>query len=78
MSILDQNNDKVQGSIVDGVSPNIDTIADGSYGVSRPLFFYVKKEHVGVIPGIQEYADYFMTLAKSGGPLEDAGLISAP
>ena len=77
-SFLDQNNDKVQGSIVDGVSPNIDTIADGSYGVSRPLFFYVKKEHVGVIPGIQEYADYFMTLAKSGGPLEDAGLISAP
>ena len=77
-SFLDQNNDKVQGSMVDGVSPNMDTIADGSYGVSRPLFFYVKKEHVGVVPGIQEYADYFMALTKSGGPLEAAGLIPAP
>ena len=53
----------------------MDTIADGSYKVSRPLFFYVKKEHIGVVPGIQEYADYFMSLAVEGSPLEDAGLI---
>jgi phosphate transport system substrate-binding protein len=77
-SFLDQNKDKVQGSLVDGVEPSMATIADGSYGVSRPLFFYVKKEHVGVIPGIQEYADYFMALTKSGGPLEAAGLIPKP
>ena len=77
-SFLDQNKDKVQGSLVDGVEPNMATIADGSYGVSRPLFFYVKKEHVGVVPGIQEYADYFMGLTKSGGPLEAAGLIPKP
>jgi phosphate transport system substrate-binding protein len=77
-SFLDQNKDKVQGSLVDGVEPSMATIADGSYGVSRPLFFYVKKEHVGVIPGIQEYADYFMGLTKSGGPLEAAGLIPKP
>jgi phosphate transport system substrate-binding protein len=77
-SFLDQNKDKVQGSLVDGVEPSMATIADGSYGVSRPLFFYVKKEHVGVVPGIQEYADYFMGLTKSGGPLEAAGLIPKP
>ena len=74
-SFLDQNRDRVQGSIVDGVGPSMDTIADGSYKVSRPLFFYVKKEHIGVVPGIQEYADYFMSLAVEGSPLEDAGLI---
>lgn len=75
-SFLDQNKDKVQGSLVGGVAPTMTTIADGSYKVSRPLFFYVKKEHVGVVPGLQEYADYFMSLTQSGGPLEAAGLIS--
>tara|TARA_A100001011_G_scaffold55785_1_gene54618 strand:- start:6394 stop:6789 length:396 start_codon:yes stop_codon:yes gene_type:complete len=74
-SFLDQNRDRVQGSFVDGVEPMMDTIADGSYKVSRPLFFYVKKEHIGVVPGVQEYADYFMSLATAGSPLEDAGLI---
>ena len=74
-SFLDQNRDRVQGSIVDGVGPSMDTIADGSYKVSRPLFFYVKKEHIGVVPGIQEYTDYFMSLDVEGSPLEDAGLI---
>jgi|TARA_R100001163_G_C5034106_1_gene173679 phosphate transport system substrate-binding protein len=74
-SFLDQNRDRVQGSIIDNVSPSFDTIADGSYGVSRPLFFYVKKEHIGVIPNLQSYADYFMSLATDDGPLADAGLI---
>jgi len=74
-SFLDQNRDRVQGSIIDNVSPSFDTIADGSYKVSRPLFFYVKKEHIGVIPNLQSYADYFMSLATDDGPLADAGLI---
>ncbi len=74
-SFLDQNSDKVQGSIVDSVAPEFETIADGSYKVSRPLFFYVKKEHIGVIPGIQEFADFFMSLATTDGPLADLGLI---
>ena len=77
-SFLDQNKDKVQGSVVNGVAPSMETIADSSYKVSRPLFFYVKQEHVGVIPGLQEFADYFMGLAVSGSPLEAAGLIPKP
>ena len=77
-SFLDQNKDKVQGSIVNGVAPSMGTIADSSYKVSRPLFFYVKKEHVGVVPGLQEFADYFMSLTVSGSPLESAGLIPKP
>ncbi|MGD9009874.1 MAG: substrate-binding domain-containing protein, partial [Desulfobacteraceae bacterium] len=51
-SFLDQNSDKIQGSLVDGKAPTFDAIADGQYPVSRPLFFYVKKAHVGTIPGM--------------------------
>ena len=74
-SFLDQNKDKVQGSLVNGVEPTFDTIAYGSYKVSRPLFFYVKKEHIGVVPGLQEFSDYFMSLTDEDGPLAEAGLI---
>ena len=74
-SFLDQNKEKVQGSLVNGVEPSFDTIADGSYKVSRPLFFYVKKEHIGVVPGLQEFSDYFMSLTDEDGTLAEAGLI---
>ena len=79
-SFLDQNMDKIQGSYVDGVQPNFDAIADGKYPVSRPLFFYVKKAHVGVIPGIKEYVGEF-TSDKAWGPegyLSEKGLIPMP
>ena len=75
-SFLDQNRDKVQGAIVDGVEPSFDSIADGSYKVSRPLFYYLKKEHMGIIPGISEFDEYFKALTVAGGPLEEAGLIT--
>ena len=54
-SFLIENEDKIQGSTVDGMAPTIETIADKSYGVSRPLYFYVKLAHVDVIPGIREF-----------------------
>jgi len=79
-SFLDQNADKIQGSFVDGVQPTFDAIADGKYPLSRPLFFYVKKAHVGVIPGIQEYLEEF-TSAKAWGEdgyLADKGMIPMP
>jgi len=76
-SFLDQNKDKVQGSIVDGVAPTFDTIADGSYKVSRPLFFYAKKEHLGIIPGLQEFVDFYNSDAIIGqdGVASSRGLI---
>ena len=79
-SFLDQNHDKVQGSIIDGVAPEFDAIADGSYPVARPLYFYVKKAHVGVIPGINEYLREFTSEAATGefGYLTDRGLIPLP
>ncbi len=79
-SFLEQNRDKVQGSIIDGVEPDFDTISDGSYPVSRSMYFYVKKAHVGVIPGIDEYVATF-TDEDAWGPygyLADKGLIPLP
>ena len=72
--------DKIQGSFVDGVQPTFDAIADGQYPVSRPLFFYVKKAHVDVIPGMKEYLQEF-TSEKAWGPdgyLTEKGMIPMP
>ncbi len=79
-SFLDQNGDKVQGSVVDGVAPTFEAIADGSYPVSRPLYFYVKKAHVGKIPGIKEYLAEFTSDKAWGeeGYLVDKGMIPMP
>jgi phosphate transport system substrate-binding protein len=76
-SFLEQNSDKVQGAEVNGVAPEFDSIAEGKYPVSRPLFFYVKKAHVGVIPGIREYLKEFTSDSAWGdfGYLADKGLI---
>ena len=79
-SFLDQNMDKIQGSFVDGVQPTFEAIADGQYPVSRPLFFYVKKAHVNVIPGIQEYLEEFTSDKAWGeeGYLSEKGMIPMP
>ena len=76
-SFLDQNADKLQGSVINKVAPEFELIADGSYPVSRPLFFYVKKSHVGVVPGITEYLSEFTAEKTWGteGYLADKGLI---
>lgn len=76
-SFLAQNADKVQGAHINGVAPEFDSIADGKYPVSRPLYFYVKKAHVEVIPGIRQYLAEFIGDQASGefGYLTDTGLI---
>jgi phosphate transport system substrate-binding protein len=79
-SFLDQNQDKIQGALIDGVKPTFDNIADGSYPVSRSLYFYAKNAHVGVIPGMKEYLTEF-TSEKAWGPdgyLPEKGLIPMP
>jgi len=79
-SFLDQNTDKIQGSFIDGVPPTFDSIADGSYPLSRPLYFYVKKAHIEVIPGTKEYLAEF-TSEKAWGPdgyLAEKGMIPMP
>ena len=79
-SFLDQNADKVQAARIEKVAPTFDTISDGSYPVSRPLFFYVKAAHAAMIPGIKEYLAEF-TSSKAWGPegyLADKGMIPMP
>ena len=76
-SFLDQNIDKIKGSIVDGKEPTFESIADGSYPVSRPLYFYVKKDHIGTIPGMKEYLAEFTSEKAAGeeGYLTEKGMI---
>ncbi|NQW00374.1 MAG: PstS family phosphate ABC transporter substrate-binding protein [Rhodospirillales bacterium] len=79
-SFLDQNGDKVQGSLIDGKSPTFENIASGAYGVSRPLFFYVKNDQAKTVPGIREYLAEFASENAWGeeGYLSDKGLIPMP
>lgn len=76
-SFLDQNSDTIQGAKIDGYEPTFDSIAEGTYPVSRPLYFYVKKAHVGVIPGITEYLAEFTSNKAFGeeGYLTEKGMI---
>ncbi len=76
-SFLDQNADKMQGSIVNGSEPTFENISDGQYPVSRPLFFYVKKAHIGRVAGIEEFMAEFTSEKAWGdeGYLSDKGLI---
>ena len=79
-SFLDQNTDKVKGAHIDGIAPTFDAIADGDYPVSRPLFFYAKKAHVDVIPGLRGFLREFTSERAWGeeGYLSDRGLIPMP
>jgi len=76
-SFLEENLDKLKGAVVDGVSPTYETVASGKYPASRPLFIYVKKAHVGVIPGIAEFIAEYTSEKALGeeGYLADKGLI---
>ena len=79
-SFLDQNSDRIQGAMVDGVEPIFENIADQSYPVSRPLYLYVKKAHIGTIPGVEEYLAE-LTSGKAWGTdgyLADKGMIPMP
>lgn len=76
-SFLDQNSDKVRGLAINGVTPSFEAIGDKSYSISRPIYFYVKKAHIGVVPGIQEFVAEFVSEKSWGmdGYLAEKGLI---
>ena len=77
---LDQNSDQVKGTKINGVYPTFDAIAIGDYKISRSLYFYVKKAHIGSIPGIEEFLTHFVSEDAIGedGYLIDKGLIPLP
>jgi phosphate transport system substrate-binding protein len=77
-SYLDQNSDKIQGAVLSGVEPTFDAIADGSYKASRALFFYIKHQHIGVVPGVQDYVAEWTKHWNEDGALVDAGMIPMP
>lgn len=79
-SFLDQNAEKVKGARIDGAEPTFEAIADASYPVSRPLYFYVKKAHVDVIPGLRGFLKEFTSERAWGdeGYLSERGLIPLP
>ena len=76
-SYLDNNSDRIQATSIEGIKIDIDTIQDYSYPISRPLYFYVKKVHIGIVPGLREYLDEFAAEYAIGddGYLLDAGLV---
>jgi phosphate transport system substrate-binding protein len=79
-SYVDQNRDKIQAAKVDGVAASLETISSGQYPISRPLYIYVKKAHVGVIPGLAEFVQEFVSDKAGGkeGYLVDKGLVPSP
>ncbi|PSJ59335.1 PstS family phosphate ABC transporter substrate-binding protein [Pseudaminobacter soli (ex Li et al. 2025)] len=80
LSFYENNADKLKVATVSDVKPSTETIAKGEYPVSRPLFFYVKKAHLGVVPGLKEYVDFFLNDQMIGpdSPLAEYGLVAAP
>lgn len=80
LAFYENNTDSLKVATMSGVSPSTETIASGEYPVSRPLFFYIKAAHIGVIPGLKEYAQFFMAneIAGPSGPLAQYGLVSDP
>jgi len=79
-SYLDQNRDKIQASNVDGVAASLESISNGKYPLSRPLFIYVKRAHVGSIPGLADFVREYLSARAAGadGYLADKGLIPMP
>lgn len=80
LAFYENNQDKLKVATMSGIEPTTETIATGEYPVSRPLFFYVKKAHIGVIPGLKDFAQFFVSddLAGPTGPLAQYGLVSDP
>ena len=80
LSFYQNNTDKLRVATMSGVVPSTESIASGDYPVSRPLFFYVKKQHIGVIPGLKEFVEFFVSddMAGPDGPLAAYGLVSDP
>ena len=80
LSFYQNNTDKLRVATMGGVVPSVESIAAGEYPVSRPLFIYVKKAHIGVIPGLKEFVTFFVSdeMAGPDGPLAEYGLVSDP
>jgi phosphate transport system substrate-binding protein len=77
-SYLEENSDKVQGLPMNGVEPTYENIASFDYLGARPLYVYVKKAHIGAIPGLQEFLQQWQEMWGTDGPLSRIGLVVSP
>jgi phosphate transport system substrate-binding protein len=80
LAFYENNKDKLKVATVSDIAASTETISSGKYPVSRPLFFYVKKAHLGVIPGLKEYVEFFISddMVGPNSPLAQYGLVAAP
>ena len=80
LSFYENNTNKLQVATMVDVVPSTQSIASGEYPVSRPLYFYIKAAHIGVVPGVKEFAEFFVSddIAGPDGPLAEYGLVSDP
>ena len=77
-SYLDQNTDTLQGAVISKTAPTFENIAGNNYSVSRALYYYVKHQHIGVVPGMKEYMAEWTKHWGDDGALSDAGMIPMP
>lgn len=79
-SFLMENGDRIKGVSINGVKPAPETVIDGSYPISRSLFFYVKGDHLGKVKGLEAYVDLFLSekMIGEGALLSELGLIPLP
>ncbi len=77
-SYLEENSDRVQGLRMNGVEPTYENISDFSYPGARPLYVYVKGDHMDAIPGLQNYLNVWAENWGAGGPLAQVGLVANP
>ena len=80
LAFYENNQDVLKVATMGGVVPSTETISTGEYPVSRPLYFYIKSAHLGVIPGLKEFASFFVMdeIAGPDGPLSEYGLVADP
>ena len=80
LSFLLNNTQTLYAAKINGIVASSETIASGEYPISRPLYFYVKNAHIGVIPGLYEFISFFLSddIAGPGGPLDEYGLVPDP
>ncbi|WP_455480949.1 PstS family phosphate ABC transporter substrate-binding protein [Bartonella sp. B12(2025)] len=79
LSFYQNNADRLKVADINGFEPTVETISSGEYPVFRPLFFYVKKAHLDIVPGLREYVDFFISeqMIGPGSPLAEYGLVVA-
>ncbi|MEJ2407849.1 MAG: substrate-binding domain-containing protein [Novosphingobium sp.] len=76
-SYLEENINTLNGIPLSGVKPTYDAIADFSYPGARPLYIYIKKQHLGPIKDLKAYAEAWPQAWGPDGYLKPKGMIIA-